>query len=78
MPVMLTPAEMEAVTGGRWENLPPDLQIEEVEYIFHYLKKGDLYIVRHKKCHKIKAAIKKGVAALLVPYDCSVDSNIPV
>ena len=75
---MLSPAEMAEVSGGVWENLTPGLAIEEVEYIFHYLKKGDLFVVHHSRCRKIAAAIEKGVVALIVRQDCEVGADIPV
>lgn len=78
MAVMLTPAEMAEVTGGVWENLVPDLEIDGVEYIFHYVKKGDLFVVHHSICHKIEAALERGAAALIVRSDCVVHAAIPV
>ncbi len=78
MPVILTPDEMANATQGRWENLSDDLKIEEVEYLFHYLKKGDLFVVRKATCKKVDAAKQKGVSALLASYDCHFKTDLPV
>ena len=78
MPVVLTPEEMAAATEGLWENLSDSVKIEEVEYLFHYLKKGDLFIVRNATCDKVDAAKQKGVAALLASHDCHFKTDLPV
>lgn len=78
MPIILTPKEMATITNGKWENLSENLYIEEVEYIFHYLKKNDLFIVRQSTYDRLNEAIEKGIAAAIIDGDYVVTPNLPV
>lgn len=79
---------MADITGGVWENLYDDLLIKEFHHTYHYLQKGDAFVVISDNWpnpnayktneHKINRAIKKGISAIIVKNDLSIDTDIPI
>lgn len=86
--IYFTPKKMAKITGGYWENYDKKLQVKEFHHTYHYLKKGDAFVVISDNWpspkayksneHKIKGAIKKGISAIIVQKDLDIDTDIPV
>ena len=81
--------EIASITGGKWENLnDKNLIIKEFYNIYHYLNKGDCFVVRSDNWpnpkayknseHKIDGAIKKGVSAIMVDKNLELNVDIPL
>ncbi|DAB28310.1 MAG: hypothetical protein A2513_08820 [Sulfurimonas sp. RIFOXYD12_FULL_33_39] len=77
------------ITGGTWENLNDNtLIIKEFQNTYHYLKKGDCFVVRSDNWpnssayknneHLINKAVKKGISAIIVDENLKINVNIPV
>lgn len=81
--ILLTPAQMKRVTGGRWRNLPAEgIFMTGVNYYLPWVKPGDLFIDLYsaeasvdKKVHR---AFEMGAVAAMVKKDTFNSINRPL
>lgn len=76
------------LTNGTWENLDKNLNINEFHHTYHYLQKGDAFVIISDNWpngnayknneNKIKSAIKKGISAIIATFDVEIDEDIPI
>lgn len=85
-PLLLTPKEMQYVTGGRWRNLTDDgLEITGINFYLPYVGRGDLFVYRlpddaSEKDAEVAVgrAFRYGAAAALVARGCVSSGGRPL
>lgn len=85
--VLLSPDELAEACGGTWENLPPDLYINNIRHVYRNTSADDLFVVHYddwylyKKSNVSEIPIlikRKNISAVMAKPGTKVPDGLPV